>query len=388
VATDHHRGGGEKTALTSDLRVQEFAATVSGGRIDLAWKAPDFDGATRQLVGFELFRDDVSTHPPSRLGVGTMPNNIVVARGLEILPHSEYGVQAIWRLFAGWPYADIQFGPPRLTKDLAGPEIVVPPEERIHSLASLQRQGLITSEELEQAVEKFLGRAQPGPEAQPTRRAAISGAPSRGATSANRRRLASTYITIAAVLVLGLVAAEQLASRLLFTQPPASNAAASPSPGQSPTPTVGLVDVSSILIKPTDLRTGYVVGSSATTPLCPRCEPAGSSLAIVFQNAKLKRTILSGASVAASTAGSKSVAAALMAFRAAPRTWVPVSLGDEGYTTSLSTQGQSQISYFVVWRTGVVTNQIMLVVPAGSLKLQDAIDLAKIQQARAATALG
>ncbi len=362
---------------------------MRGALIDLAWKAPDFDPATRQLVGFELFRDDVSTQPPSRLTSQTMPGEVVEARGLEILPHSEYGVQAIWRI-ADWPYAAIEFGPPRLTKDLAGPAIVVPPEERIHSLAALQRQGLITTEEMEQAVEQFLGTARPAPGAQPARRAAIPRAAAGGATSAKTRRLAFTYIAIAVVLVLALVVVGRLTGRLQFNLPSAVNIAASPSPSQpsnSPSPSAGPLDLSSILIKPTDLRVGYVAGQYGTSPLCAKCVPAVSSLSIVFQNAKLKRTILSAASVAPSSAGSKAVATALMANRSAAGGWNAVAgLGDEGFATTTVTQNQSH--FLVVWRAGAITNEIMLVVPAGSLKLQDAIDVAMIQQARAAIALG
>jgi hypothetical protein len=361
---------GQKTALSSDLRVQELVATVRGALIDLAWKAPDFDAATRQLVGFELFRDDISTRPPSRLTSQTMPGDTVEARGLQILPHSEYGVQAIWRI-ADWPYAAIEFGPPRLTNDLAGPAIVVPPEERIHSLAALQRQGLITTEELEQAVEQLLGRAQPA---------------AAGPTSTKTRRLAFTYIAIAVVMVLALVVVGRLTGRLQFNLPSAVNVAASPSPSQpsnSPSPTAGPLDLSSILIKPTDLRLGYVAGQYGSNPLCAKCLPAVSSLSVVFQNAKLKRTILSAASVAPSSADSKSVATALMAYRSAAGGWnAAAGLGDEGYATTTVTQNQSD--FFVVWRSGAITNEIMLVAPVGSLKLQDAIDVAMIQQAREA----
>ena len=115
----------EKTDRTADLRVQGFVATVRGGFSDLAWSAPEFDPAIRQLVGFELFRDDTSTEPPSRLTWRTMPPQVVEARGLEIVPHGEYGVQPIWRRTTdAEPVAAIEYGPTRLTKDLAGPAIV------------------------------------------------------------------------------------------------------------------------------------------------------------------------------------------------------------------------------------------------------------------------
>jgi hypothetical protein len=386
----------EKTAPSSDLRVQELVATIRGALIDLAWRAPDFDPAARQLVGFELFRDDVSTQPPSRLTVGTMPRGMVGARNLEILPHSEYGVQAIWRVASTELPALIEFGPPRLTKDLAGPAIFLPPEERIHSLAFLQRQGAITSEELDLAVETFLGRAQPALEADAMRPAAALGVGAAGASPSRARRLAFTYIAIAVVMILVLVAAEQLIGRLL-AQPTAANVATStpsaqPSPSAepsaSPSPTAVVVDLHSILIKPTDLRPGYIAGQYSSRPLCSACVPELSSLSLAFQNAKLKRTILTAASVAPSTADSKAVATALMAFRSDPRTWVPVGgLGDEGYATSTITPDRSQNRFYVVWRSGVMTNEIMLVAPAGILKTQNAIDLAKIQQARAAKVL-
>ena len=382
----------EKTALNSDLRVQEFVATVRGTVIDLAWKAPEFDAGTRQLIGFELFRDDMSTQPPSRLTLTTMPSHVVEAHGLEALPHSEYGVQAIWRAAPAEPIAAIEYGPPRLTRDLAGPAIFVPPEERIHSLAFLQRQGAITSEELELAVERFLGRAQPALEEQPTPRGAISGVAAAGATSAKTRRLLSTYIAIAAVLVLALVAAEQLVGRLLFAQPSAVNIAASPSPSgepsSSPTPTALPVDLRPVLIKLSDLRPGYVAGQYSSKPLCPGCVPQVSSLAVQLQNKKLKRIILSAASIAPSPSDTKSVATALMTYRTDSGGWNAVAgLGDEGFGNTIVYSNLGQTYYFVVWRMGVMTNEIILIVPAGTLSLQSAIDLAKIQQARVAKAL-
>jgi hypothetical protein len=386
----------EKTAPTSDLRVQEFVATVRGALIDLAWKAPDFDAATRQLVGFELFRDDTSTEPPSRLTSALMPSHILEARGLEVLPHSEYGVQPIWRIAEAGPHAVIEFGPPRLTKDLAGPGIFVPPEERIHSLAFLQRQGAITSEELEFAVERFLGRAQPAPEGQPVRHAAISGVAAASAKSSKTRRLAFTYIAIAVVMVLALIAGERLVGGLLLTQPSATHVAASTPSAQppssessaSPTPAAVLVDLRSVLIKPTDLRPGYVVGQTGSKPLCPGCVPQVSSLAVQLQNKKLKRTILSAASIAPSPSDTKSVAAALMAYRRDSGGWGAVAgLGDEGFDNTIVYSNLGQTYYFVVWRTGVMTNEIILIVPVGTLNLQNAVDLARIQQARAAHAL-
>jgi len=76
-----------------------------------------------------------------------------------------------------------------------------------------------------------------------------------------------------------------------------------------------------------------------------------------------------------------------MAYRSSG-VWSEVAgLGDAGFgnTTVYSKLGQTY--YFVVWHTGVMTNEIVLIVPKGTLSLQSAIDLAKVQQARAAKAL-
>jgi len=62
-------------------------------------------------------------------------------------------------------------------------------------------------------------------------------------------------------------------------------------------------------------------------------------------------------------------------------------LGDEGYGKTIVNSKLGQTFYVVVWRTGVMTNEILLIVPKGTLSLQSAIDLAKIQQPRAAQAL-
>ena len=365
--------------------------------VDLAWKPPDFDGATRQLVGFELFRDDMSTHPPSRLTSALVPGQVLEARDLEVLPQSQYGVQPIWRTAGAGPVAAIEFGPPRLIKDLAGPEIFVPPEERIHSLAYLQRQGAITSEELDQAVEKFLGRAQPAPARQPTPRAVAAGAGAAGDAPSRRTRVALAYIAVAVALLLALVAAEQLISHFLFNQPSAANQATStpspqPSPSSapsaSPSPPTVAVDLGPVLIKTTDLRAGYAVTQTGTKPLCTKCVPQVSSLAVQLQNKTLKRTILSAASIAPSPSDARSVLAALKTYRSASGGWSAVAgLGDAGYGKTIVYSNLGQTYYIVVWRTGVMTNEILLIVPKGTLSLQSAIDLAKIQQPRAAQAL-
>ncbi len=390
---------GQKTALSSDLRVQELVATVRGALIDLAWKAPDFDPATRQLVGFELFRDDTSTEPPSRLTSALMPKHILEARDLEVRPHSEYGVQPIWRIAEAGPPAVIAFGPPRLTKDLAGPGIFVPPEERIHSLAFLQRQGAITSEEMEQAVERFLGKAEPAPEAPPIRTAPAIGAGMAGASSSKARRLAFTYIAIAFVLVLILVGAGTLVGRNLFTQRPAATVVTSPSPAQpspsgqpasSPTPTALPVNLGPVLISTADLRAGYVAGQSSSTALCPKCVPQLSSLSVGLADSTLKRNIVSAATVGTSSRYATAIAKALVAYLASRNVWTAVpGLGDQSYATTISSPGAGSLRvFYVVWRTGVITNEIMLRAPAGTLTMQNAIDLARVQQARAAIAHG
>ena len=340
----------------------------------------------------------MSTQPPSRMTSALVPGQVLQARDLEVLPHSQYGVQPIWRTAGPGPVAAIEFGPPRLIKDLAGPGIFVPPEERIHSLAYLQRQGAITSEELDQAVERFLGRAQAEVEVQPVWPAAALGADAAGAGSSSRRRVAFTYVAIAIVLVLALVGAQQLISRFVLTPPSTANLAAStpsapPSPSAqssaSPSPTVVRVDVHPLLIVPSDLRAGYVVSQYGSKPLCPKCVPQVSSLAVQLQNKQLKRTILSAASIAPSLSDTKTVAAALMAYRSSSGGWGAVAgLGDEGFGTTTVYSNLGQTYYFVVWRTGVITNEIVLIVPKGTLSLQSAIDLAKIQQTRVAKALG
>jgi hypothetical protein len=116
--------------------------------------------------------------------------------------------------------------------------------------------------------------------------------------------------------------------------------------------------------------------------------PQVSSLSVQLQNKTLKRTILSAASIAPSPSDGGSVVAALKTYRSASGGWSAVaSLGDEGYGKTIVYSNLGQTYYVVVWRTGVMTNEILLIVPKGTLSLQSAIDLAKIQQPRAAQAL-
>src|SRR5258708_39010113 len=126
-------------------------------------------------------------------------------------------------------------------------------------------------------------------------------------------------------MVLGLVAAEQLVGRLVLNQP--SGAASTPSAQRSPsstsssshTPPPVVVDLRPVLIKPTDLRAGYVVQQTGSKPLCPKCVPQVSSLAVQLQNNAVKRTILSAASIAPSPGDTKTVAAALRVYLGASR---------------------------------------------------------------------
>ena len=208
--------------------------------------------------------------------------------------------------------------------------------------------------------------------------------------------MALAYAAVAVVLVVALVAAEQLISHFLFNQPSAANhatstpSAPSPSsaPSASPSPPTVAVDLGPVLIKITDLRAGYAVTQTGTKPLCTKCVPQVSSLAVQLQNKTLKRTILSAASIAPSASDARSVLAALKTYRNASGGWSAVAgLGDEGYGKSIAYSNLGQTYYVVLWRTGVMTNEILLIVPKGTLSLQSAIDLAKIQQPRAAQAL-
>lgn len=348
--------------------------------IDLAWQPPDFDASTRELIGYELFRDDTSTRPASRLTWKTVPGAIHEARGLEVLPHSEYGVQPIWRIFAAEPPAAIEFGPPRLASRIDGPgNAVVMPDERIRPLAWLQRDGLITSQELELAIEELLGtRAQPAPE--PEIATAAAG------TSASKKPTRVLAGGVGAVLLLLLVAvAGPSVGRLLFTQQSAVRVSSSPSPiapSPSPSPSGRPLNIRSILIKPTDLRPGYVAGPYDSSLLCSACVPALSSLTLVLQNRQLHRTVITAASATPSAADSSSVMQALMTFRSGGSWSKGKGLGDESYLVTSSINGKSY--FYVVWRSGVVVDEIVLAGPKGTITLQNAIDLAKLQQLRTA----
>jgi hypothetical protein len=330
----------------------------------------------------------MSTRPPSHRTWQIIPATTVEAGGLEDLPRSGYGVQPIWRMVAAEPPAVIEFGPPRLPNDSAGPRLVeVPPEERIHSLAWLQRAGLITSEELELAVERLLAaNALPVPEPQPTPKATISTAHSRPPKT---RRVLIAYGATAVIFVLAVVMTGPLMSRFLFAQPSAVQIlpSTSPTPEQpSPSPTAAApqLDLRSILIKPGDLIPGYVVVRSDPNPLCGTCVPALYSLSVGLQNVQLQRALTSAASVAANADDGSSMVRALTAWLSTGSWASGKGLGDESFLHTATKGGRSY--FYVVWRAGAITNEIILIALPGSRTLQSAIDLAKIQQARLAAA--
>jgi hypothetical protein len=364
-----------------------------GPLVDLAWRPPEFDEAERHLVGYELFRDDMSTRPSTRRTWKTMPLDVVEARGLENLPNSEFGVQPIWRLYAPQPPYPIEFGPPRLPNDGGiDPQVVLPSEERIHALAWLQRDGLISSEELELAVDQLLGRNAPVlPIPEPVPQGAVPRAPNVPLARAKATRTLVAYIAVAVVLILAAVVGAPLVGSILFGHPaavrivpsaPPSPTPATPSP--SPVPTARQLNLRSILIQPADLLTGYVAGPFDATPLCPSCVPASYSLSVTLMNSKLNRSITTGTSVAPSAADSKTVLQALMTSLSAGGWVAGKGLGDESHTHSATQSGKT--FFYVVWRSGVVTNEVVLAALKGTRTLQNAIDLAKIQQARTVVA--
>ena len=371
-----------KTALSPDLRVQNLVATAHGALIDLAWEPPDFDTSTRQLIGYELFRDDTSTRPPSRLTWKTMPGATHEALGLEVLPHSEYGVQPIWRMFAAEPPAAIEFGPARLANGIGGPgNAAVMPDERIRPLAWLQRDGLITSSELELAIEELLGtRAQPAPEPE------IATAAARTSASAKKPTRVLAAGVGAVLLLLVVAVAGPSVGHLLFTQQSAvrvsSAASPEPSPSPSPSPTGRPLNIRPVLIKASDLRSGYVAGPYDSSFLCSACDSALSSVSVVLENRQFHRTVITAAAVAPSAGDGTSLMQALMTSLSSGQWSKGKGLGNESYLLTSSISGQSH--FYVVWRSGVVVNEIVLAGPKGSITLQNAIDLAKLQQARTA----
>ena len=327
----------------------------------------------------------MSTRPPTRRTWKTMPLDVIEARGLENLPNSAYGVQPIWRLYASQPPYAIEFGPPS-----GNAQVVVPPEERIHALAWLQRDGLITSEELELAVDHLLGRdvpVPPLPGAVP--QAVISRAPAVRLTRAKATRTLVAYVAVAVVLILAAVVGAPFVGGLLFAHPAAVRIVSSPSPSPvqtppSPTPPAKQVNLRLILIKPADLRPGYVSGSFDSSPLCASCVPASYSLSVTLRDAQLNRSIITGTSVAPSASDSQAVVQALMTTWSSSGWATGKGLGDESHTHSATQSGKTY--FYVVWRSGVVTNEVVLVALKGTRTLQNAIDLAKIQQARTVAA--
>ena len=265
---------------------------------------------------------------------------------------------------------------------------MVPPEERIHSLAWLQRQGLITTEEMELAIEQLLGREKPQPAiAEP---APSSKAPATDTPPGNRRRALAGYIATVVVLVLVLAVGGPFVGRALFGQQPTPQIASTPTPVQpspspSPTPAIVSVNLKLILIKLADLRSGYVAGPYDSAPLCSACVPVVYSLSVTFVDRQLRRTIISGASVASSVADSQSVVQSLLSFRQGGQVAKSSGLGDESYVFKYDNHG---FTYFVVvWRAGEITEELVLFAPVKTRTLQNAIDLAKVQQQRTVAAL-
>jgi len=59
-------------------------------------------------------------------------------------------------------------------------------------------------------------------------------------------------------------------------------------------------------------------------------------------------------------------------------------LGDESHTYSSTQSGRTY--FYVVWRSGVITNEVVLVALKGTRTLQDALALANLQQSRTVAA--
>ena len=112
--------------------------------------------------------------------------------------------------------------------------------------------------------------------------------------------------------------------------------------------------------------------------------PASYSLFVTLRNSKLKRAITTASSVAPSVADSKTVVQELMKSWSLTQWTVGKGLGDESHTYTATQNGTT--SFYVVWRSGVVTNEIVLVAPKGSRTIQDALALAQLQQTRTAAA--
>ena len=201
------------------------------------------------------------------------------------------------------------------------------------------------------------------------------------------------YVAVGAILLLVAAVAAPLIGRALFAQPsavhvspsPTPPAQPSPEPTPTPTPPAPQLNLQSILIKPGDLRAGYVAGPSSSSALCGPCQPVIYSLSDVLQNGTLNRSIITGASVAGSVDDGHSVALALTKFRKAGAWTNGNSVGDESYFATYTSGNRT--SFYVVWRSRVMVEEIVLSAPRGTLTLQNAIDLAKVQQARAAAAL-
>jgi hypothetical protein len=199
------------------------------------------------------------------------------------------------------------------------------------------------------------------------------------------------YGATAVIFVVAMVAAGPIVGSFLFAKPSAvqilpvqSPTAQQPSPPSSPSPSVVQLDLRTVLIKPSDLRTGYVAAKTDSNPLCGTCLSVLYSLSVGLQNVQLHRALTTAASVAASADDSRSVVQSLTTELSSGNWTSGKGLGDESF---LHTTTQASRTYFyVVWRSGVFIGEIFLIAPQGSLTLQSAIDIAKIQQARMAKA--
>ena len=98
----------------------------------------------------------------------------------------------------------------------------------------------------------------------------------------------------------------------------------------------------------------------------------------------MNRSIITGTSVAPSASDSHAVVQALMTTWSSSGWATGKGLGDESHTHSATQSGKTY--FYVLWRSGVVTNEVVLVALKGTRTLQNAIDLAKIQQARTVAA--
>jgi len=152
----------------------------------------------------------------------------------------------------------------------------------------------------------------------------------------------------------------------------------SPSPVRIPVP----IDPQAIVIRLSDLRTGYRPSLQTQHPTCSSCRVA-SSLRVEFWNSDSQRLIISEVNVAATV---DDAIANLRAILSGYPPGVTVQgLGDQSYGGT----GPLPMSegFFVIWRSGMLTQWLTISAPPGTLSLQNAIDLARVQEARAQVAI-